>query len=459
MGRLALLLLAMLSLLAGLNAALLRLGALAPVISAPLADVHGVLMIFGFLGTAICLERAVALQSGAPTKPPDLSGADSSTSSASAAGTAVSASPGAGPRQRSVHAPLWAHVAPLASGLGGALVLAQVAASSLLTDPDSPVATTLASLLGASSPAIPRLLPGLAWCLAMAALCAIYLVVWFRRQRSIALLVQLLGAVCGLGGIALWTRGLPVALVVVWWLAFLVLTIVGERLELARIAFLSPGTEPRVLSEALVLVLALPLTLAAPGWGYTLLGAALAALVVDVGWHDVARRTVRLTGLPRLAGASMLTGYAWALVPALMWLVAGPALSGHPYDIAVHSLTIGFTMSMVLAHAPIIVPAIARRQLPYHPVMWAVWALLEIGLLVRVVSGVRAAEGAWRLGGALGVVAMLTFVVTTVSLIVRASRRVSGCVADGDVCATTGTATGTGTTAGTTGSDRSGATS
>ena len=136
------------------------------------------------------------------------------------------------------------------------------------------------------SMAVALLLPftfGMTPAMGLVMLCAIYLVVWFRRQRSIALLVQLLGAVCGLGGIALWTRGLPVALVVVWWLGFLVLTIVGERLELARIAFLSPGTEPRVLAEALVLVLALPLTLAAPGWGYTLLGAALAALVVDVG--------------------------------------------------------------------------------------------------------------------------------------------------------------------------------
>lgn len=387
----------MVSLLAGLNAALLRLGALAPVHSVPLADLHGALMIFGFLGTAICLERAVALQSGsavpAPPTRPSL------------------------PRAR-----VLAYLAPLAAGTGGLLALAQVVAPEITTH--------LATALGShatdptvTAPATTRLLPGLAWCAAMVGLTAIYTVVWFRRQRSVALLVQLLGSVCGLCGIALWTRGLPVAHIVVWWLAFLVLTIIGERLELARISFLSRGTEPRVLAESLVLVLSLPLTLAAPEWGYALLGLSLGALVLDVGWHDVARRTVRLSGLPRLAGACMLTGYAWALVPALMWLIAGPALSGHPYDTVVHALTLGFTMSMVLAHAPIIVPAIARREIPYHPVMWVVWGLLEVGLLVRVVAGVRASEGAWRLGGTLGVVALLTFLVTTLGLVTLTSHR------------------------------------
>ena len=51
------------ALLAGLDAALVRLGALAPVNSTDLGTIHGILMVYGFLGTAICLERAVAINS------------------------------------------------------------------------------------------------------------------------------------------------------------------------------------------------------------------------------------------------------------------------------------------------------------------------------------------------------------------------------------------------------------
>jgi len=64
MQRLLLLLLAATAVLSGLDAALLRLGLGAPVEAVSLAAGHGVLMVYGFLGTAITLERAVALQSG-----------------------------------------------------------------------------------------------------------------------------------------------------------------------------------------------------------------------------------------------------------------------------------------------------------------------------------------------------------------------------------------------------------
>lgn len=46
--------------LMGLNAALLRLNLPAPVNGAELAALHGPLMLVGFLGTVIALERAVA---------------------------------------------------------------------------------------------------------------------------------------------------------------------------------------------------------------------------------------------------------------------------------------------------------------------------------------------------------------------------------------------------------------
>lgn len=49
------------ALLVGINAGLSRLDAWPPVASARLSELHGVLMVVGFLGTLIALERAVAL--------------------------------------------------------------------------------------------------------------------------------------------------------------------------------------------------------------------------------------------------------------------------------------------------------------------------------------------------------------------------------------------------------------
>lgn len=357
----------MISLVAGLNAALLRLGLQAPVGGESLASMHGLLMVYGFLGTAITLERAVALQS-------------SGTSAAQLA-----------------------YLAPAAS-----------------------VAAVVASLAQIAWPALPdtRWLPAAAWAASMIALIGIYLAVW-GRAPSFAVLVQILGAVSGLVGMLLWGRGLEVALIVPWWAAFLVLTIIGERLELARVAFASTRTGGRILAESLVVLVGLVLTLFVPDAGYPFLGAALLILVVDVALHDVARRLVRGKGLTRFMATCMMGGYAWALVAAGMWIVRGPTYSGYPYDTVVHALTIGFALSMVLAHAPVIVPAIARRDLPYHPVMWAVWGALQAGLLIRVVAGARDAQGAWQFGGALDIAAVLAFVASTVALIVLSAGNAS----------------------------------
>lgn len=363
--RALLLVFAVVAALSGLVAALLRLGVVAPGQAESLASAHGILMVYGFLGTAITLERAVALQSGG--------------------------------RRDAV----WAYAAPIASGIG-----------------------TIALLLQSTSLPLPagRALPGLAWTASMLLLVAIYVAVW-RRQPSYAVLVQLLGAVAGAGGAALWARDAEVATIVPWWAMFLVLTIVGERLELARIAFLSRGTEPRILTEVCGVMLGLLAILVAPDWGYPLLGLALGVLVVDMALHDVARRTIHSTGLPRFMAACLLTGYAWAMVPAVMWIVGGPALSGYRYDTVVHALTIGFVLSMIVAHAPVIVPAIARRPLPYHPVMWAVWVLLQVGLIIRVLAGARDATQAWQFGGTLDVFALLAFLITTATLVATSGRR------------------------------------
>ena len=60
--RLPLLIPAALALLAGLDAALMLLGLPAPVELDRLPDVHGMLMVLGFVGTLIAVERAVALR-------------------------------------------------------------------------------------------------------------------------------------------------------------------------------------------------------------------------------------------------------------------------------------------------------------------------------------------------------------------------------------------------------------
>lgn len=329
------------ALLAGLDAALILVGLPAPVTTARLPEVHGMLLVLGFVGTLIALERAVAL--GRPA----------------------------------------GYAAPALLGAGGLLLV---------------------------SPA-PLLLGRLVLLLGTAGLVALYVPLW-RRQRDPSVLAQALGAVLTVGAVVHWLGGVPVSGLLPWLVGFVVLTIAGERVELARVT-MPAGAERAFLPLCWAVMVAAPATSLWPSWGYPLLGAALLALV---GWlvrHDIARRTIRGVGLPRYMAGCMLAAYAWLAVAGSVWLVGGAAYEGTAYDAVVHAVFLGFTLSMILGHAPMILPAVLRRPMPYHPAFLVPAVLLHLSLLVRIwVGDAQGVQLAWETGAALNIVAVLLFVAT-----------------------------------------------
>ena len=326
----------------GLNAALLRLNLPAPVNGAELAALHGPLMLVGFLGAVIALERAVAARTP------------------------------------------WAFLAPLGSAAG-----------------------CLALLAGAPDVVGRGLMTG-----AAGVLCAIYLRV-HRRAPSAAVDVEAMGGAALLLGDVLWLGGRGMEDVVPLWLLFPTLTIVGERLELARIAFLDEMVETVVEALSGAAVLGACLLLIAPG-SHLVVGPALLGLAVVMAYYDVARRTIRLRGGVRFMAASMLAGYVWLALAGAVWSLWGlQGLNGAAYEIVIHCITVGFAFSMILAHAPVIIPAIVHRALPYHRLMWLPYVLLHAGLVVRVVGLLAEASAVWKVGGAVGVAAILVFMVLT----------------------------------------------
>jgi hypothetical protein len=330
---------AALALLAGLDAALMLIGAPAPVRADRLPEVHGVLMVVGFLGTLVALERAVAL--GRRT----------------------------------------AYAAPAILGLGALL----------LVSPAPLVAARSTLVAGA------------------AALVAIYPPLW-RRQHDDAVLVQALGAVLALGATVLWLGAVPVPSLLPWLVGFVVLTIAGERLELARIG-MGRSAGPTLVLLASVLLAGVVASLLWPPAGTLLLGAALVGLTGWLAAHDVARHTVRGSGLPRYMAWCLLTGYLWLAVAGAIWLLGGPVSDGVRYDAVVHAVFLGFAMSMVMAHAPVILPAVLRRPLPYHPALLTPVALLHGSLALRLWAGdALDSRGAWLTGSVLNIAAIVVFV-------------------------------------------------
>jgi hypothetical protein len=352
MSRLPLLALALVALLAGLWAGLLRLGLDLPALRPALAADHGPLLVLGFLGTQIGLERAVALRRS------------------------------------------WPYLAPSAAG-AGALWL----------------------LVGLPADAGRALLV-----LAGAVLAGVFVAV-HRLQPSRHNTVMGLGALAWTAGAALWLGGASLPEVVPYLAAFLVLTIVGERLELSRMRR-PPARAAWLLLAALAPFIA---GVIVSGWwpdiGVRLAGAGLVGQALWLARYDVARRTIRTHGAPRYMAAALIAGYVWLAVAGVVWLAVGRLDGGgFGYDAMVHAIFLGFVFSMVFAHAPVIVPAVLGVALPYRPALYAPLALLHAGLVVRLLGDATGNVTAWRWGGGLNELAIVAFLGLAASSAVRARR-------------------------------------
>ncbi|NYD66975.1 hypothetical protein [Agromyces atrinae] len=249
-----------------------------------------------------------------------------------------------------------------------------------------------------------------------------YGLIW-KRQPAVATAIQALGAAAAVCGAVLWAAGVPVPWVVPFLVVFLVLTIAGERVELARIAFAGPRPEALAFLSAVALAVAAVLALCWPDVGGRLLGA---ALVLTCAWlvrFDIATKTVRSVALARFTAVCLLAGYAWLAVAGVIWLLGAPVLDGPAYDAAVHAVFLGFVMSMIMAHAPLILPAVLAIRLPYRPVMYVPVALLHTSLAVRLAGDALDEIVVVRVGGVGGIVAILGFFVIAAVSAVTAARR------------------------------------
>lgn len=222
-----------------------------------------------------------------------------------------------------------------------------------------------------------------------------------------------------LGNLVWFAHGAPAEAMPLWF-GSLVLTVAGERLELTRLMPPQPGA--RKIFVALLAAFALTAPFAAVSGEARPLAAVLLCLAVWLLRNDVARRTVRGSGLPRFVAVALLSGYFMLAVSAALG-VAGAYAPGHIWrDAAVHALLLGFVFAMVVGHAPVIFPAVMKVRIPYHPAFYMPLLLLQASLLLRMAGGLLD-HAAWRDAGALGNAAALALLVATLLARVASGRR------------------------------------
>jgi hypothetical protein len=198
-------------------------------------------------------------------------------------------------------------------------------------------------------------------------------------------------------------------------LSFLVLTIAGERLELTR--FMKPRPLARKLFIGLMLLITFgSVRSALSGFGENdLLGFGFAGLAIWLLNFDIARKTIRQTGITRFVAACLLSGYAWLLVGGiLLTATMNTSLGNYQLDAAIHSLALGFIVSMVIGHAPIIFPAIMRVAIPYSDRMYVPLVLLHLSVAIRISGDLLSDQAIRSFGGSLNVLALLVFIINLI---------------------------------------------
>lgn len=328
------------SLASGIAGGLLRVGvALAPEAGwlGRAAVAHAALMICGFLGTVIGIERAVAVKLRL------------------------------------------AFAAPLASGLGG-----------------------LAQLLGHDTAAASLYVTAALVFVGVSGVVAL-------RQRAAHTLLLLVAALAWLVGTMLHAGSADGMAVLPWWFTFLVVTIAGERLEMTRLMRRRPAAQASLYAVLALMLSGAATSLLAPLVGGALFGASLLLLAIWLGMFDIARRTVSAPGLSRYMALCLLGGYAWLALAGAAW--AAMALGWPARDMALHALGLGFIISMVMGHAPVILPAVAGVKLAFGPVFYLPLAALHASLMLRLFAGFD--TGSWRtLGASLNAATIVLFAFT-----------------------------------------------
>lgn len=347
--RLPLVATAILASLAAMWAGLIRIGWQFPPLSPTLAINHGPLMVSGFLGILISIERAVAIG------------------------------------QR------WTYAAPFFSALG-----------------------VIALLFGAPDPVGQILMT-----LGSVGLVAIYIVI-VRRQTALFTVTMLIGTLAWLIGNVFWLSGESIYRLVFWWGAFLVLTIVGERLELGRLLQLPHQVRRLFISAVFILLAGLALSFFIGDIGNRLIGVGMFALALWLARFDIARRTVRQTGLTRFIAMCMLSGYVWLGISGILSMVFGQVTGGFQYDAVLHSLFLGFVFAMIFGHAPIILPSVLQVPVKYQPGFYVHLVLLQLSLALRIIGDLTVTMEWRQWGGLFNVIAILVFMFNT-ARVLRAS--------------------------------------
>lgn len=255
--------------------------------------------------------------------------------------------------------------------------------------------------------------------LASSGLSGVFLTYYFK-EKSLIYLLMLAGSLCWLTGnlVLITINFYPSAFP--WWLAFILLIITAERLEMTRFLPVKERSK-RWLVFFLVLYIA-GVLLSFHSGGDWVSGMALIAVSLWLMQHDIIGISIKKSGLPKFIAIALLTGYISMLFTGVFLIAFTNQVLA--YDAILHTFFLGFVFSMIFAHGPVILPGVLGIAVkPYHNVLYMWLFLLHASWITRIAADLLLHFDLRKMSGLVSTVCILGYFATVATLTIKQMHR------------------------------------
>jgi len=130
----------------------------------------------------------------------------------------------------------------------------------------------------------------------------------------------------------------------------------------------------------------------------------------DIAWRNLKHKLP----LTRYIAWCLALGFVWLGVGGAFGLIFGAQFAGPRYDALLHVVFVGFVISMIFGHAPIIFPAILGVPINFQPAFYVQLVLIHLSLALRVSADYASLHPLRMWGGLINEIAILLFMGMTV---------------------------------------------
>lgn len=120
-------------------------------------------------------------------------------------------------------------------------------------------------------------------------------------------------------------------------------------------------------------------------------------------------RAVRAGSVQRFVGVSLLSACVWLVMFGVFWVIPGLPVSGPGYDCTIHAFFLGFVFCVIFAQAPTMFRATFPPHKPVGGLFYGHLALLHASLLLRIAGDMASWPQGRLWGGLLNAIVILLF--------------------------------------------------